>query len=115
VKKVADKTNLVHTLKADEIPAGTMKRLVLGGMDVLVVNYQGSYYAVQANCTHMGGDLSKGTLEGEVVVCPRHGARFDVTTGKCVKGPKVAFLKLRAQDLATYDVKVEGERILVRV
>lgn len=107
--------SLVHALKADEIPAGTMKRLVLGGMDVLVVNHQGSYYAIQANCTHLGGDLSKGRLEGKVVVCPRHGAQFDVTTGKCVKGPKVAFLKLRAQDAATYDVKVEGGSILVKV
>ena len=112
---MAEKTNLVHTLKADEIPAGTMKGFVLGGRDVLLVNYQGRYYALQANCTHMGGDLSKGRLEGKVVVCPRHGAQFDVTNGKCVKGPKVAFLKLRAQDAATYDVKVEGGKILVRV
>lgn len=107
--------NLVQALKTDEIPDGTMKRLVLGGRDVLVVNYEGRYYAIQANCTHMGGDLSKGRLEGKVVACPRHGARFDVTTGKCVKGPKVAFLKLKAQDAATYDVKVEGGSILVRV
>ena len=65
-----------------EIAVGEMKKVMVDGRDVLIANVSGKYYAVGGECTHFGGDLSEGVLEGNVVTCPNHKARFDVTTGK---------------------------------
>ena len=70
--------------------------------DAVVFNVSGQFFATQARCTHRGGPLDKGKLEGATVTCPIHGAQFDITTGTAVRGP--------ARDpLKTYRVTVEGE------
>jgi 3-phenylpropionate/trans-cinnamate dioxygenase ferredoxin subunit len=53
-------------------------------------------------------------MEGKVVTCPRHGSRFDVTTGKALSGPKILLLRLSTDDEPTYEVKVEEGSILLR-
>ena len=97
---------LIEVAKTDEIPAGTMKGFKIEGKEILVVNYEGKYYAIGKKCTHMGGDLSKGKLEGKIVTCPRHGSQFDVTTGKFVRGPTKS-------NEPSYEVQVEGQSIKV--
>ena len=57
---------------------------------VLLVNIQNKYYAIDNKCPHMGGSLYDGQLDGNNIVCPRHGSVFDVRTGKAVKGAKIA-------------------------
>ena len=70
--------------------------------DAVVFNVAGQFFATQSRCTHRGGPLDKGKLEGSTVTCPLHGAQFDVTTGEVLRGP--------ARDpLKTYRVTVEGE------
>jgi nitrite reductase/ring-hydroxylating ferredoxin subunit len=101
--------------KTNEIPEGTMKPVITQGKEILVVNYNGNFYAINRKCTHMGGDLSKGKLDGKIVTCPRHGSRFDVTTGKSISGPKIGFLKLKTKDESIYEVKVEGNSIKVNI
>jgi 3-phenylpropionate/trans-cinnamate dioxygenase ferredoxin component len=91
-----------------EVAPGTMKSFVVGNnRTILVVNHEGRFYAMDNKCTHAGGNLSRGKLEGTIVTCPRHGSRFDVTTGACVSGPHIGFLKLRTKDEPSYPVKVE--------
>ena len=63
----------------------------------------------------MGGDLSKGRLEGKTVICPRHSSKFDVTTGSCITGPRIGFVRLRTKNATAYEVKVEGNSIRVNV
>jgi 3-phenylpropionate/trans-cinnamate dioxygenase ferredoxin subunit len=99
--------------KIDQIPAGTMKGIDFEGKYILVSNVSGKYYAIHGKCTHAGGDLAKGKLEGNVVTCPRHGSKFDVTTGKTISGPKIGFLKLNTKDEPPYSVKLEGASIQV--
>ena len=99
--------------KTDQLTAGTMKEFQLDGQPILVANIEGQFYAIKGRCTHMGGELAKGKLEGKVVTCPRHGSRFDVTTGKSLSGPKIGFLHLNAKDEPVYPVKVEGSSLLV--
>jgi len=106
-------SDFIEVARVDEIPEGEMKSFVVDGKQVLIVNYSGNYYAIGAKCTHMGGDLSKGKLERETVTCPRHGSKFDITTGASVAGPKIGFLKLKTKDEAKYEVKVEGRSIKV--
>ena len=104
--KVADKT---------ELPENKMILVVVGGKEVLLANVAGSYYAIANKCTHLGGSLSKGSLEGNVVTCPKHGARFDVKTGQAVAGAKIGFIKMSVKNEETYQVKVEGTEILVGI
>jgi 3-phenylpropionate/trans-cinnamate dioxygenase ferredoxin subunit len=73
---------------------------------VLVCNVAGAFYAVEDVCTHDGEPLDGGELEGNRVVCPRHGASFDVTTGTALTLPAIA-------PLPTFDVRVDGDEIYV--
>ncbi len=104
-KKIAD---------TSELPAGKMKKVTLDGKDVLLVNVDDAFYAIDNKCTHLGGSLVEGTLEGNEVICPRHGSRFDVKTGKAVGKAKVAFIKVMPKDEKTYVVKVEGTDIMLQ-
>ena len=83
------------------------------GFLILIINFDGKYYAINGRCTHMGGEFVKGKIEGKIITCPRHGAKFDVTTGKCISGPKIGILKLKTKDEVTYEVKIENESINV--
>jgi nitrite reductase/ring-hydroxylating ferredoxin subunit len=70
--------------------------------DAAVFNVAGSFCATQAKCTHRGGPLNEGKLEGSTVTCPWHGAQFNVCTGAVLRGPATESVK-------TYRVTVEGE------
>ena len=90
-----------------------MGSFIVGGKNILVANYDGKYYAIEGKCTHRGGDLSKGQLEGKIVTCPNHGAQFEVTTGNCVAGPRIGLFRLRTRNETAYEVRVEDKTIQV--
>lgn len=98
-----------------EILPNTMKMVEVGGKDVLISNLGGQYFAISNKCTHLGGSLAKGSLEGGVVTCPRHHAQFDVKTGQAVAEAKLGFIKMKVKDEQSYEVKIEGESILIGV
>jgi nitrite reductase/ring-hydroxylating ferredoxin subunit len=77
---------LVEVAKLNEIPEGKMKRVKAFETHVLLSNVRGKIYATQDSCGHQRASLSRGTLEGDVVTCPLHGAKFDVRTGRNVAG-----------------------------
>ena len=101
--------------KTGEIPEGKMKAYKIQANDILIVNYNDNYYAIGRKCTHMGGDLSNGKLDGKIVTCPRHGSRFDITTGESISGPKIGFLKLKTKKEPSYEVKIEDGKIKVKI
>jgi 3-phenylpropionate/trans-cinnamate dioxygenase ferredoxin subunit len=76
--------------------------------DIALCNVGGELYAVANVCTHDGGPLGRGHLYGDLIECPRHGARFDVKTGAVRSLPAI-------MPIDTYPLKVEGEEILVDV
>ncbi len=98
-----------------EIPIGKMKMVKIGEKEVLIANVNGNYYAINNRCTHAGGDLSKGSLVDNIVECPKHHSKFDVTTGKVVSTPKIPFFHLKIQDEQSYQVKIENEDILIKL
>jgi 3-phenylpropionate/trans-cinnamate dioxygenase ferredoxin subunit len=98
--------DFVEAGKARELAPGTMKRVDLRGRRILLVNVAGRICAVDDTCTHEDASLSTGVLRGELVKCPLHGSRFNVCTGKALEEPA-------EEDLRTYPVRLEGERILV--
>ncbi|MDD5040532.1 MAG: Rieske 2Fe-2S domain-containing protein [Patescibacteria group bacterium] len=102
-------------MSAADLPSGTMKHVNIGGVEVLVANVGGAYYAINNRCPHMGGSIAEGKLEGTIARCPQHGAAFDLSTGKNVGPAKVAFMKLKVKDAVRYPVKAEGGDIFVDV
>jgi nitrite reductase/ring-hydroxylating ferredoxin subunit len=109
------KSDFVRVAGKEEIPIGKMKMVKFLDREILIANVNGNYYAIGNKCTHAGGDLSQGTLEDNVVTCPKHNSKFDVTTGKVVAPPKVGFFHPKIHDEQSYTVKVEGESVLIKV
>ena len=98
----------VTVAKTDEIPAGRAKLVEINGKEIALFNVGGSYHAIDNTCTHVGGPLCEGELDGAEVTCPWHGAVFDVTSGQ-VLGPPAP------ESVARYNVRVEGSNIEVEV
>ena len=94
--------------KKSDVPPGTTKRVTADGCEMLLCNVDGTLYAIEDVCTHDGGPLDQGTLEGPCVVCPRHGATFDVRTGAVVTLPAVVPLMTFALDVEGDDVYVDA-------
>lgn len=92
--------------RIDAFPAGERRVLDVDGIQVAVFHIDGHYYAIEDVCTHDGGELASGELIGceagsYVVVCPRHGARFDLATGQVRSAPAyspVGVLPVRLHD-----------------
>jgi nitrite reductase/ring-hydroxylating ferredoxin subunit len=121
---------LIDAAQISEVPPGSMKYVEVQGREILLVNIEGKIYATDNRCGHMNGPLSKGTLQGNVVECPLHHARFDVTTGKTLQeghlgGVSHAVMSttksggimdmIKTHDLKTYVVSVENEIIKIKV
>lgn len=101
--------------KVLDIKDGTMKKFEIGGKEILISNIDGKYYAINNKCTHRNGDLSQGKLEGNIVTCPKHGSKFDITTGKVVSGPKIPLLKLKINDEERYEIKIDGDFLYIKI
>ena len=96
----------VVEIPISELPPGAVKQVKVNGENVCLANADGEIYAVSDTCTHARVPLSDGYLEGRQVVCPWHGAMFDLKTGRATCGPAV-------QGLRCYGVRVLGDRIVV--
>ena len=98
----------VAVAKVSDIPVGGMRFVGVDGVPIALCRVDGAVYAVGNVCTHDAGTLSGGTLDGYEIECPRHGARFDVRTGRalCLPAPT---------PIPHYDVKIEGDVITVKV
>ena len=105
----------VKVAEISEITAGSKKKVVAEGKEILLANVNGTYYALSDKCPHMGGSLSEGKLEGTSIICPRHGATFNVTNGSVVKNPKILFISMQVKEAVGYVTKVEGSDILVDI
>jgi len=100
---------------SDWVDAGTTDTLVPGshvvvdvdGVDVAVFNIDGEFFAIEDVCTHDGGELACGELEGDVIVCPRHSAKFSLRTGEVLAPPAY-------EAVATMRVRIEGKLVQVR-
>ena len=84
-----------------------MKQVDVDGKDVCVANVEGKYYAIGGICTHEGGPLAEGILEGYEVECPWHYSKFDIRTGKVTNPPAT-------EAEPSYEVKVDGNNILIK-
>lgn len=86
---MTDELEYVAVAGLDELPMGERLFLEIDGKAIVLFNIAGNLYAIGDVCTHDDGPLGEGELDGHVIVCPRHGARFDVRTGKALTLPAV--------------------------
>ena len=96
----------VKVAVTEEIPPGEKQIVEVDGTMVVVVNLDGEFFAVEDVCTHDGGPLGEGRLVGCELICPRHGARFDVRTGAATRMPAI-------EPVSTYEVRVQDADVLV--
>ena len=101
-------TDFVKIARTDDVPVGKVKIYDVDGRQIALCNVDGAFYAIDDVCTHDGGPLGEGYLEGDQIECPRHGARFDVKTGKALTLPAV-------MPVNAYPVRVEGDDVQVEL
>ena len=94
-----------------------MRGVTVDGKRVLVARVRGDFYAIDAVCSHLAGNLADGTLDNAIVTCPVHHSQYDVRTGKVVKNVG-RLVKLATRKEATgqraYETKVVGPDILLK-
>jgi 3-phenylpropionate/trans-cinnamate dioxygenase ferredoxin subunit len=94
--------------KVSDIPVGRVKVYEVGNREIAVCNVNGEFYAIDDVCTHDGGSLDQGELDGYEIECPRHGARFDVRDGSVTELPAVV-------PVDRFNVRVQGDDIEIEV
>lgn len=104
----ASKIEFSEIAPASELPNGERLYLEIDGRALVIFNIAGQLFAIGDICTHDDGPLGDGDLEGFNIVCPRHGAEFDVRTGEVVQMPAVV-------DIPAYPVRVVDGMIQVGI
>ncbi|MBI3012529.1 MAG: Rieske 2Fe-2S domain-containing protein [Elusimicrobia bacterium] len=94
-------------IQKSDLQAGCGKTVEIEGIPIALFNVGGNFYAIGNTCLHRGGPLGEGDLSGNVVTCPWHAWEFDVTTGCALHSPE--------EKVQSYEVKLEGEDVLVAV
>ncbi len=133
-----EEKKLVEVARVQEMPAGKMKHVEIDKKEIAIANIDGKYYAFDDRCGHAGARLSMGTINGNVVTCPFHGAQFDCTTGKKVKEANTTIPPstdglpdiwkknvehvynnilsyIKTYDQRTYDVTIDDDRIKIHL
>lgn len=105
-EEIISDTKYFMIAKAADLPNGERLFFELEGKPIVLFSLNGEYLAIEDQCTHDSGPVGEGELDGEQIICPRHGARFDIRTGKVLSFPAVT-------DLKVYKVRVNEEYIEV--
>jgi 3-phenylpropionate/trans-cinnamate dioxygenase ferredoxin subunit len=95
---VARHTELAHH--------GDRKTVFVDEIKILLINLNGKIYAIEDLCTHDGGDLAGGEIDGDEIICPRHGARFCITNGEVRTPPAY-------EDIQSFPTKIENDAVWV--
>ncbi len=101
-------TKYFKIAKAADVPDGERLFFELEGKPIVLFALKGEYLAIADECSHDEGPVGEGELDGEEIICPRHGARFDLRTGKVLSFPAV-------KDIPVYPVRVKDEYLEVGI
>jgi nitrite reductase/ring-hydroxylating ferredoxin subunit len=138
MSKSSTNEEYIEIAKINEIANRQMKHIEVKGREILIANIDGKFYALNDRCGHMNALLSMGNLANDnIVTCPFHGARFDITTGKKIKEPILTpsqemeplpktwqmylghagqlMAHIKTYDQEVYETKVEGDAIKIKI
>ncbi len=90
----------------EELPVGGRRIVETDFFQIAVFHLEDGFYAIEDICTHDGGELASGRIEGDEIICPRHGARFCIRTGKVMSPPAY-------EDVRSFPVRVQNGRVQV--
>jgi 3-phenylpropionate/trans-cinnamate dioxygenase ferredoxin subunit len=99
-------SKFIKIARAEDIKPGEKEIFDVDGIPVVIVNLDGEFYALEDVCTHDGGPVGEGAMDDGQLICPRHGARFDIRTGAALTMPAV-------EPVPTYEIKVQDGDIYV--
>jgi metal-sulfur cluster biosynthetic enzyme/nitrite reductase/ring-hydroxylating ferredoxin subunit len=101
-------SDFVRVAKTTDVPDPGQLLVEVEDRIVALFHVRGQFFCIDDVCTHDGGPLSEGRLDDHAIACPRHGAKFDIRTGKALTMPATT-------DTAAHEVKVEGDDVLIRL
>ena len=93
--------------RTTDIISGQMKKISSYENEIVIININGDYFAIDDTCTHAGGSISEGKLDDSTIICDWHGAQFDCKNGKLLKFPA------KINDLKSYKIVIESDKIFV--
>ena len=96
----------VKAASVGAVPPGTGKCVEVNGKEIALFNVEGKFHAIDNTCLHRGGPLGEGEIDGTTVTCPWHGWQYDILTGKNIGDDT-------GGGVASYEVKIEGDTVLV--
>jgi 3-phenylpropionate/trans-cinnamate dioxygenase ferredoxin subunit len=94
----------IQVTSAQEIPEGERLFFEIDGLPIVLFALGGNFYATSDQCSHDGGPIGEGQIEGNEIICPRHGARFDIRNGKATRMPAV-------RDIPSYPIRIVDDMI----
>lgn len=97
----------VTVARAEDFKPGSREIVDIEGTQIVVFNLEGKYYAIEDVCTHDGGQLTGGEIEGDQIICPRHGARFCIRTGAALTAPAY-------EATASFPVRIDNGNVQVQ-
>ena len=100
-------SDFIKAIAASEVKEGGIRQVECDGKPLAIAKLGGKFHAIDNTCPHRGGPLGEGAVGGNIVTCPWHGWRYDITTGACVNNP--------AAHVNCYEVKVEKDDVLVKL
>jgi 3-phenylpropionate/trans-cinnamate dioxygenase ferredoxin component len=101
-------SRFIVAAKTSDIPDRSVKLVELEGKSIAVFNLGGEFFALDDLCTHEGGPLSEGVVDGEEIECPWHGARFEIKSGRVAQDPAT-------DDVRRYNLRVNGSDIEIEL
>lgn len=101
-------TDFVNVAKTGDLKSGERTVVDVKGHYVAIFNVGGTFYAIEDVCTHDDGPLAEGELLNHEIECPRHGARFDIRTGKVLSMPAIS-------DVPRYEVRIDGDDVQINI
>jgi len=98
----------IEVLSVSKVSSGSYCPVFVASESILIVNQSGRYFAVENVCTHDGNALEGGELEGEEIICPRHGAGFCLKTGKATRSPAY-------EDIKSFPLRIVEDKIQIQL
>lgn len=101
-------TTLHRVASTSDLAEDEAMQVLVDGKEIAIINLGGEFFALDDICTHAYASMADGYVEGDCIECPLHGAQFNIRTGKAESPPAT-------EDLASYEVRIDGDDILVAI
>lgn len=100
--------NWINVAPLSEFPMGSRRTIDVDGKAIIIFNHEGNFFAIEDRCSHDDSPLHEGEIEGDEIICPWHGARFCIKTGKVTEPPAY-------EDIESYETRINDNMLQIRL